>query len=368
MRVLMLSKACVVGAYQRKLEEIAAHPDIELTVAVPPEWRDERGVLKLERTFTKGYALVETPIRFNGNFHLHYYPELGALMERVKPEVLHIDEEPYNLATWQALRLARKHGAKALFFSWQNLNRRYPLPFRLLESYVLQHSDYAICGNQEAVQVWRAKGYKGPTAVIPQFGIDPALYAPKPAVKKSQPFTIGFAGRFVPEKGAHLLIEACAQLEGDYRLVLVGSGPQHESLIELVRQHQLGDKFVIRPWMPSTEFPQFLQSLDVLALPSVSRPNWKEQFGRVLVEAMACEVPVIGSTCGEIPNVIGEAGLVVPEGDVTALANALRRLQNDAALRTQLASRGRQRALECFTQQQIATQTVQVYGELHSAK
>jgi glycosyltransferase involved in cell wall biosynthesis len=364
----MISKACVVGAYQRKLEEIATHPDIELTVAVPPEWRDERGVLKLERTFTKGYELVVTPIRFNGNFHLHYYPELGALMERVKPEVVHIDEEPYNLATWLALRLARQHNAKALFFSWQNLNRRYPFPFSLLESYVLRHSDYAICGNQEAVQVWQAKGYTGPTAVIPQFGIDPALYAPKPTTKKSQPFTIGYAGRFVPEKGAQLLIEACAQLQGDTRLVLVGSGPQRDSLIELVRQHQLGDKFAIRPWMPSTEFPQFLQSLDVLVLPSISQPNWKEQFGRVLVEAMACGVPVVGSTCGEIPNVIGDAGLVVPEGDITALANALRRLQSDAALRSQRASQGRQRALECFTQQRIAAETVQVYRTLHPTK
>src|SRR5882672_3072636 len=153
MRILMLSKACVVGAYQRKLEEIAAYPEIELTVAVPPEWRDERGSLKLERSYTKGYQLVETPFTFNGNFHLHYYPQFGRLMDQVKPDLVHIDEEPYNFASWHALRLAQRHNAKALFFSWQNLNRRYPFPFSLLESYVLRHTQYAICGNREAVDV-----------------------------------------------------------------------------------------------------------------------------------------------------------------------------------------------------------------------
>lgn len=364
----MISKACVVGAYQRKLEEIAAQPGIELTVAVPPEWRDERGSLKLERAYTQGYELVVTPMAFNGNFHLHFYPQLGQLMAQVKPDLVHIDEEPYNLATWHALRLAQRHHAKALFFSWQNLNRRYPFPFNLLESYVLRRSDFAICGNQEAVQVWRAKGYKGPTAVIPQFGIDPELYTLQSlSANPGRPFTICYAGRLVSEKGAHLLIQACAQLQGDFRLVMVGSGPQRESLIQLAKDCSLGDKFVIRPWLPSTEFPNFLHTVDVLALASVSQPNWKEQFGRVLVEAMACGIPVIGSTCGEIPNVIGDAGLLVPQNDVPALANALRRLQTDSTLRAQLATQGRQRALDCFTQQRIASATVAVYHQL-SAK
>lgn len=363
MRVLMLSKACVVGAYQRKLEEIAAQPGIELTVAVPPEWRDERGSLKLECAYTHGYELVVTPMAFNGSFHLHFYPQLGGLMARVKPDLVHIDEEPYNFATWHALRLARKHHAKSLFFSWQNLNRRYPFPFSSLESYVLKHIDYAICGNQEAVSVWQAKGYTGPTAVIPQFGIDPDLYAPQPPTP-ARPFTICYAGRFVPEKGPHLLIQACAQLTGDFRLILIGSGPQREALIQLAAECGLSDRVTVRPWISSTEFPNFLHTVDALVLPSVTQPNWKEQFGRVLVEAMACGLPVIGSTCGEIPNVIGAAGLIVPEGNVPALTQALQQLQANPSLRAQLGAKGRQRALDCFTQKHIAAETTRVYQQM----
>ena len=105
MRILMISKACVVGAYQKKLEEMARLPELELTLVVPPYWRDERGVLELERQHTEGYELVVEPMTFNGNFHLHFYPGLGKQIRRVRPDLVHIDEEPYNLATAHALSL-----------------------------------------------------------------------------------------------------------------------------------------------------------------------------------------------------------------------------------------------------------------------
>jgi glycosyltransferase involved in cell wall biosynthesis len=106
-----------------------------------------------------------------------------------------------------------------------------------------------------------------------------------------------------------------------------------------------------------------MRQLDVLVLPSISRPNWKEQFGRVLVEAMACGVPVVGSTCGEIPNVVGDAGLLFPEGDVAGLRDCLARLQADAELGARLAEAGRARVAERFTQQRIAAETVAVYRQ-----
>ena len=180
MRVVILSKALVVGAYQTKLARLAALPDIELTAIVPPAWRDERGTLHLERSRTNGYQLIVTPIAFNGSFHLHFYPGLGRLLDRLRPDILHIDEEPYNLATFLALRSARRAGAtRTLFFSWQNLNRRYPIPFSWIERYTLEHVDACIAGNHDAGRVWRAKGYRGPIAIIPQFGVDPDVFRPR---------------------------------------------------------------------------------------------------------------------------------------------------------------------------------------------
>jgi glycosyltransferase involved in cell wall biosynthesis len=110
--------------------------------------------------------------------------------------------------------------------------------------------------------------------------------------------------------------------------------------------------------------PTQYHAFDVLVLPSLTRPNWKEQFGRVLVEAMSSGIPVIGSDSGAIPDVIGESGLIVPEGDVTALMEALARLQTSAELRTALGTNGRSRVIHHFTHEQVAQDTVRVYQAL----
>jgi glycosyltransferase involved in cell wall biosynthesis len=172
---------------------------------------------------------------------------------------------------------------------------------------------------------------------------------------------VGYAGRFVEEKGIDVLLHALHDLDGRWQLELVGSGPDQTRLAELAQRLQIADRVCFHPWRPSAQIVDYYRSLDVLVLPSRSRSNWKEQFGRVLVDAMACGVPVVGSTCGEIPNVIGEAGLIFPEGDAAALHACLRTLQNDVALRRDLAQRGRQRVLDRFTQEQIARQTYEVY-------
>jgi glycosyltransferase involved in cell wall biosynthesis len=302
---------------------------------------------------------------FNGNFHLHYYPRIERLIARLRPDIVHIDEEPYNLATWHSLRRAQRHGAKTLFFSWQNLLRRYPFPFNWMEQQVLQRAEAAIVGNQDALAVWRAKGYARPIAVIPQFGVDPEIFSPGPSNASSQPpFVVGYAGRLVPEKGVDLLLRAVAQLPSAVQLHIRGSGPAAGSLQRLAHTLGVWERVRFDPLIPSMQMPEFLRQLSVLVLPSRTRPNWKEQFGRVLVEAMACGVPVVGSTCGEIPHVIGEAGLIFPEGEVGALAARLTSLQREASLRVQLAQSGRARVLAHYTHRHIADQTLAVYQSL----
>lgn len=362
MRVLMLSKALVVGIYQRKLEEIA-RLGIELRALAPPSWHDERGEMPLERVYTRGYDLVETPIRFNGNFHLHYFPELPHHLAAFRPDIIHVDEEPYNLATWHALWHARRNGAKTVAFSWQNITRDYPPPFRWGERWALRHTDTLIAGTDSAAGVWRAKGYNGPLPVIPQFGADPTLFTPA-ASTPARPFTIGYVGRLVEEKGIDLLINAAATLAGDWRLVIVGGGPERDALAALAAALGISDRVTFEPQVPSTEMPSLYPRLDALVLPSRTRPNWKEQFGRVLVEAMSSGVPVVGSSSGAIPDVIGSAGWIFPEGDTAALARHLSTLQTDLRLRAQLAAQGRQRVLDHFTHARVAAATAAVYRDV----
>jgi glycosyltransferase involved in cell wall biosynthesis len=376
MRVVMVSKALVVGEYQRKLEELARLPGIELTAIVPPGWGGRYDAAPLERVHTNGYELVVAPIALNGQHHLHFYPTIGRLLRRMHPDILHMDEEPYNLATWHALRAGEAVGARSLFFSWQNLSRRYPWPFRHFERTNYGRAAHAIAGNGSAAAVLRAKGYAGPLTVIPQFGIDPDAFHPsgdpgqRPtetlrALDRERDFVIGYAGRLVPEKGVHVLLRACAALPfHDWSVRIMGDGPERVRLSALAGELKIAPQVSFLGRLPSAQAPDFYRALDVLVLPSLSRPNWVEQFGRVLVEAMACEIPVIGSACGEIPAVVGDAGRLFPEGDALALAESITLLAEDPAQRAELARRGRARTLERFTHRKIAAETVAVYRRM----
>ena len=362
MRVLMVSKACLVGAYQSKLEEIARRDEVELMVVTPPDWRGVEGVTRLERAHTQGYELIVEPIAFNGRFHLHFYPRLARRIRAFRPDVVHVDEEPYNLATAHAIALARQAGCRTLWFTWQNLLRRYPPPFSLFERYCLRRADAAIAGSHTAARVWREKGYGGPLAVIPQFGVDPQVFAPSDRRASGREMVVGFAGRLVKEKGVDVLLDAVAGLPGvRVEILALGSEGLREQLAAQAEQLGIAGRVVFHSALPSTRMPEFYARLDALVLPSRSQPNWAEQFGRVLIEAMACGTPVVGSTCGEIPHVIGDAGLVFAEGDAQALRAQLTRLLGDSELRADLARRGREHVLAHYTQAQVAEQTVAFY-------
>jgi glycosyltransferase involved in cell wall biosynthesis len=377
MKVLMLSKACIVGAYQRKLEELSRFPDIELTVVVPPYWKDERGLTTLEEAYTEGYNLIVSPITLNGHFHLHFYPELGRIVRQVSPDLMHIDEEPYNLATFQAMRLARHAAARTVVFTWQNIMRRHPPPFSLMERYVLAHADALIAGTQEAANVCSARGYRGPIHIIPQFGVDPDIYVPRKhpvrigrlsllqrrsTRRPSQlNFVIGYVGRLVAEKGVEVLLRAVAGLAGPWQLRILGSGPEQAQLEKMAQWLGIQPRVLFDRPIPSTQMPYYMNGLDVLVLPSITLPNWKEQFGRVLIEAMACGVPVVGARSGAIPEVIGEAGLTFAEGNAEDLREKLASLLKDVVLRAEMGRRGRQRVLDRYTQAQVAAHTCEVY-------
>ena len=368
MKVLMVSKACVVGAYQRKLEEIAAL-DVDLTVIVPPRWEDERGSLMLERKYTAGYRLVESPLRFNSHFHLHFYPQLRRWLRSTRPDIVHVDEEPGDFVAFHAIRNAVHAGARPLFFSWQNLMRDYPPPFRWFTQYAFTRCSHAIAGSADAERVLRAKGYRGTIRLIPQFGVDPEIF--KPVVRREtdpkRPFTMAYAGRMTAVKGVDILLRAAAGIRRDWRMRLIGSGPERDNLRRLAQGLDISDKVSFEPQLGSSEMPRVYGEIDLYVLPSRSAPNWIEQFGRVLIEAMACGVPVIGAATGEIPNTIGEAGLTFAENDAEGLRAQIERVMTDETLRSDLQQRGQRRVLQNFTQASIARQTVEVYHEMHGA-
>lgn len=367
MKILMLSKALVVGPYQKKAEELARIPGVELLVVVPPVWQEPRGgPQRLEEQHVVGYDLHVAPMHLNGRYHFHYYPTIGRILRKFQPQVFHVDEEPYNFATWHAMQAGKRVGAKMCFFTWQNIPKRYPLPFARLERAVYAGMDVGVAGNQAALDILRDKGFTRPAAVIPQFGVDPNIYQPPPPKPRPANWipTIGYIGRLVEEKGVQVLLEAVALLKQAYRVEIIGTGYYRTDLEVMASRLGIRDRIAFRNSVAPRDIPDVLSKLDILVVPSLTRANWMEQFGRVIIEAMACEVPVIGSDSGEIPFVIGDAGMIVPEGNREELALRIHDLLEDREVRADLAKRGRERVLKLYTQRQIAQRYYQVYSAM----
>jgi glycosyltransferase involved in cell wall biosynthesis len=360
----ILSKAFVHEAYRGKCDALAALPDTDAFAIVPPSWDDRGGWhTPLEVRGRAKHRLIETAIAFNGHYHVHFYPHLGRVLDELQPDVLHVDEEPFNLATVHAMSLAKRRGIPTTFFTLANIRRRLPPPFSLFEQACYRWSPRAIAASADAAAVLESKGYAKPIDVIPQFGIDPDLFRPADG-RPERPFTIGYVGRLAREKGVHVLVSALARTKGDWRLLVVGEGREREELRRQVASARVDSRVEFRPPVPSTRVPEVLRGVDALVLPSLTTRTWKEQFGRVLVEAMSCGVPVVGSSSGEIPSVIGDAGIITPEGDAGALAEALTNLVANPAEHARLAERGRRRVVERYTHAAIAAQYRAAYDRL----
>ena len=366
MRIALVSKTFVADAAQRQLELIAQQPGVDLTLITPHAWRmDDGRTWTFTPTYTRGYQVCPLELRFNGHYHHYSYLGLDHVIDELSPDLLHIDEEPYNYAGFQAQRIATVRRIPTIFVALQSIYRRYPPPWSLFEQYNYRRTAHIISVNSDIEAVIRRKGYTGRSSSFYVYGVDPEIVYPRPrAPRMGDQFVVGYVGRLIFDKGLGVLIEAIASLPPSYRLRLVGSGPDREALEQLVASNGVAQRVEFVGAVSTQEIPQVFAAMDVMALPSLTRKNWKEQFGRVLIEAMACDTPVIGSDSGEIPNVIGDAGLVTPEGNAQALAAAIARLGSDPALRADLARRGRQRILDRFTQEQVARRTVALYHEV----
>jgi glycosyltransferase involved in cell wall biosynthesis len=372
-RVLVFSHSYVVAANHAKLERLARMPDVKLSLICPRSVRREFGYYPVQRTHHGDYEIVPLRTVYPSHNYRFFYLTAGREIDRLAPDVLHIEEEPWSLAAWQAVRYRRRRpDVKIIFFTWQNLRIRPGLPHGAVERAVHRAASAAIAGNAEAADILREKGFTKPIHVLPQFGVDDSLYAKRDesALRGKlglRNFVVGFAGRLVPEKGIELLVDAVEPLDYECGLLVIGGGPLRWSLGQRLAKPPFLERAVLLDTVPHVEMPRYLNCMDVLVLPSRGAPHWKEQFGHVLIEAMACEVPVIGSTCGEIPNVIGDAGLLFPEGDVEALGEALDRLMRSPDERAELGARGRRRVLERYADARIARATHEIYREVLGA-
>jgi glycosyltransferase involved in cell wall biosynthesis len=371
LRILTISKPYVASSYRSKLLELDKLGMFHLGMICPEQWATTPYE---EDDFASKIWTRRLPIYFNGHNHFHMYRGLKSAIKDFRPDIVNIEEEHYSLVTWQAYRLALAAKAKPIFYTWQNIQKQYPFPFSATERFVFKHSSAAVAGNQEAADILRQKGYAGRLAVIPQMGVDLDRFSytgEKQALQNKKRknldlpekvFLITFAGRIVEEKGLQTIIQAFQALpEANHlRLLVLGDGPylkQLRNLVETLKE----DRVIFRSQVPSKHVADYLKASDMMCLPSLTRPNWKEQFGRIIVEAMAAGAVPIGSSSGEIPNVIGNTGFIFPEGDSQFLANILLKTLQPQANLEHLRQLAQARASEHFSNRTIAKSFAELF-------
>ncbi len=372
MKILIVGQTYVPAINRDKLHYL--NKKAEITLLTPPYWNDDLFHVPGTRDSEVKHHMEN--VLPNGQERASFYfPNLGMHIKETKPDIIQVDQGANALTYLQAITINKLFsiGAKMCFFTWMNVPYSNPFPFSLIEKCNLKNTDLAICGNQDAANLLRKKSYNGPITVMPLLGVDTKKFTQNAKTRRTVREKIGirdetciaFFGRLVVEKGVDDLINAVHLIKNKkLKLLIIGSGPEKDNLQKLVKQLGMAKQVIMLNSVLHDELPKYFSAIDIFVLPSKSVPLWREQFGHVAIEAMSAEVPVIGSTCGEIPNVVGDAGLIFQEGNAGQLAKQIEKLTNDAKLRKQLGHKGKQRVLKNYTHRIIAEKMLEAYKKI----
>jgi glycosyltransferase involved in cell wall biosynthesis len=345
-RLLVVSHPAVVDVNQEVYRELSRR-GWQLELVVPRRWRHEYSHADVTPKALPGLesSLRPTRVAFAGRPQRHLYlTSCRRVCERSRPDVAFLEAEAYAVSAAQWGHALRRLGIPFGVQCYENIDRPLPLPVRWSRSWILREAAFVAARSQSAARLARAWGASGEVELAPP---------PVPAWESvpqtaAHPFTVGYAGRLIESKGLADLLEAVRQLDAPVELLLVGDG---ELRAQLEGQRIPGSSVRVLDGLSHDQMARGYAQLDVLVLPSHTTPTWKEQFGRVIIEALWCGVPVVGSDSGEIPWLIEltGGGLVFAEGDADALAKRLRELRAAPELRERLARTGRAAVERLFT-------------------
>ncbi|MBI4482050.1 MAG: glycosyltransferase family 4 protein [Acidobacteria bacterium] len=308
------------------------------------------------------------------------YRQLGLVRKLREFQIVHT-AETFHIFSYQGVLAKQKWGCKLVTTCWENIpfaNEPGPLE-RRIKKQVQEKSDLFLATSALARRALQAEGVDTDRIRVLFPGVNLERFRPggKDAELLSRwdlkpaDLVILFVGRLVREKGVFTLARALRFLRDDpamgeqgVRGLLVGDGPERTALEAFLRELALGQRVTIRAGLPYSEMHRVHSLADVFVLPSIPTTQWQEQFGMVLAESMACQKVVVGTECGSIPEVVGEAGVLVPSGDAEALAGALRRLVLHPEVRRELSVASRRRAEMHFCARRFAETLQGYYQEL----
>lgn len=352
MRALIISHFYSDPYHRGKLRALAGQ-GVDVMVALPGGSAGLDGGVRLTPIPVSGDPAEPDMLRWNKR-------ALRRVISDFHPDLIQIEESPGSPVAVTAASVARKMGIRYVLFSWESLPRRRGLLERLRYRRTLRHAAGVVGGNQIALELLKAHAPTALTAVLPQTGLTPA--GPSSRSTGRRGLALGFVGRLVPERGAETLLRACGQVLGPWTLTVVGTGPEQEPLEELAQRLGLASRIRWLGGIPRAELESVWNDLDCLVVPSRETPTWVEHTSPVLLDAMARGIVPVVTRAGALPEIVGNAGVVVD--DVESLAIALQELVAEPERLAPLAQRARRRILEEYVDSAVAQRTLAYWGQV----
>ena len=374
-RVLLISHSSMVpNEGQQRAQRLGGLEGVELSVLVPDKWNEYGQWRSAQSPVNPSYRFhigqVRWPWMGPAQWYMHYYPKLKDALLEIKPDIIDIWEEPWGLVSAHTCWLRNRvlPSAKILSETEANIDRTHPFPFTRFRNYSMRNAQYFVARQKEGVDVLRRRGYVGPVEVVGN-AVDDEIFRPmdRETCKRElglAGFVAGYVGRLVEDKGLMDILDAKTITPRCVSFIFVGSGPFQPILESRVAKLALSERVRFLPSRPMKDLPAILNALDVLLLVSRTTATWKEQFGRVIIEAHACGTPVIGSDSGAIPEVIDQGGIVVGERQPLAIAAAMKRLAGDPSLGPKLGNEGRRQVKERYTWKRVAESMGNIYTKM----
>lgn len=376
MRILSISHSCVVPEYRQRHAEVAKNKDIDLYLLTPFHWQQfNKLCCSPAKKIDHSYTLIrKQPFTFGLTNHglrnaSHLYKGLSKLIDRLKPDILELWEEPFAAVSWQATRhfLKINPKGKVIFFSAQNVMKWRPFPYSYFEKNLFHRASACFAMNKDVPSILAEKGWHKRNLILP-LGIDMSDYQYIPSLNsstKKEP-VIAYLGKIDSQKGVEDLIDAAILLQrrniSGFKLRITGTGPLKNYLSEKISASFLN--IIMEDPIPHNQVPNYLSEIDILVMPSRTMPGLKEQFGRAAIEAMAAGRALVVSDSGELPNIAEGAGHVFPEGNTEALADLLYNLLRSPEVRIKSGIAAQKKANRCYTWKSIAEKQLNLYRAL----
>jgi len=311
-----------------------------------------------------------------GNFKLIMLPALNSrypsmwtlngiqdIIFAFNPDIIFAMQEPWEYLTFQLSNVARVIKKPFGFFTWENLHKILPVPLAPFCNDVINNSHFAVCGNIESAKIIAERGCINVNVLL-QTGLDENTFFPEPTIdirNEDEPIKLLYIGRLVKEKGIETILKAMEQLDPEKYILRIVGGRGQPEIVEQIKQYQQSHKNItLEEWVPYNKVPEVLNWADLLLMPSIDSPEWKEQCGYIIGEALLCGVPVITSTSSSIMEIWGKCPDVqfINQGDVGMLVDTIKEFK------PYLATKGRDWVTKNLSYKVVGDKYIEIFKEV----